>query len=275
MTRAHTSTIHRVSKSSRCGFRAFTLIELLVVIAIVALLIAILLPSLSAARSLSRRTACQTNLRQLAITWQSYFDDYDGKFLKGLNQNVNYGGRQGLGEIAFGSDPNNPIRKPLNPYLQLEEITTVGADVFECPSDDGSTLAQPSHFLHYGTSYPMNIFVVGPNQVSINPFDPCGQTLFAANQRLQMNQGVSSGLGDTSRLILMGDWGWSNWLRPFDTIAINWHDRTCASNLAFFDGHVEIQTLRKGLYTTEEYVWLPFDDLARDCVSCQVVQDCP
>ncbi len=275
MIRAKLLPINYASQPSRCGFRAFTLIELLVVIAIIALLIAILLPSLRAARSLSRRTACQTNLRQLAITWQSYFDDYDGKFLKGVNQNVNYGGRQGLGEVAFGADPNNPVRKPLNCYLQLEDITTVGADVFQCPSDDGSTQAQPSHFLHYGTSYLMNIFVVGPNQVSINPFDPCGQTLFAASQQLRVSHGVSSGLGDTSRLILMGDWGWSNWMRAFDNVAIDWHDRSCSSNLAFFDGHVEFQTLTKGLYTTEDYVWLPFDDLARDCVSCQLEQDCP
>jgi len=275
MSCAQTSQIHSASQRARSSTHAFTLIELLIVIAIIALLIAILLPSLSAARSLSRRTACQSNLRQLAVTWQSYFDDHDGKFLKGTNQNINYGGRQGLGEIRFGADPDNPVRKPLNRYLQLEEITTAAAEVFQCPSDDGSTLAQPSHFLHYGTSYLTNIFVIGPNQVSINPFDPCGQWLFEASQRLKMNHGVSSGLGDTSRLILMGDWGWSNWLRPFDNVAIDWHDRSCSSNLAFFDGHIEFQTLRKGLYTTEEYVWLPFDDLARNCVSSQVEQDCP
>ena len=95
------------------------------------LLIAILLPSHSAARSLSRRTACQSNLRQLAITWHSYFNDYDGKFIKGLNQNANYGGRQGLGEVAFGAIGQGNrlemtvIGAPVNVSAKLEKHNKV------------------------------------------------------------------------------------------------------------------------------------------------------
>lgn len=58
----------------------FTLIELLVVIAIIALLIAVLLPALSRAREISRRTVCGTNLRQIGMAFQQYTEDFDGWF---------------------------------------------------------------------------------------------------------------------------------------------------------------------------------------------------
>ena len=60
------------------NIRAFTLIELLVVVSIIALLIAILLPALSKAREISRRTVCSTNVRQLATSFITYATDARG-----------------------------------------------------------------------------------------------------------------------------------------------------------------------------------------------------
>jgi prepilin-type N-terminal cleavage/methylation domain-containing protein len=54
---------------------AFTLIELLVVVAIIALLISILLPSLSRARELSKRTICAANLRGIGQACKVYSND--------------------------------------------------------------------------------------------------------------------------------------------------------------------------------------------------------
>lgn len=61
-----------VTDVPRCGF---TLIELLVVVAIIAVLIAILLPSLSKAREMTRRSMCASGMRQIAMMVTVYIEE--------------------------------------------------------------------------------------------------------------------------------------------------------------------------------------------------------
>jgi len=57
--------------------RGFTLIELLVVIAIIAILAAILFPVFARAREKARQASCQSNLKQLSLSFQMYAQDFD------------------------------------------------------------------------------------------------------------------------------------------------------------------------------------------------------
>lgn len=68
--------------------KAFTLIELLVVIAIIAVLMAILFPALNRAREQGKRIVCLNNIKQLALAWNLYADDYNDKI---VNANTHAG----------------------------------------------------------------------------------------------------------------------------------------------------------------------------------------
>jgi prepilin-type N-terminal cleavage/methylation domain-containing protein/prepilin-type processing-associated H-X9-DG protein len=99
--------------SNRASHRAFTLIELLVVIAIIALLAAILFPVFARARENARKTNCQNNLKQIALGWAQYSQDFD---------EMNVAWRIG----GAGTDSTNwPGR--IQPYLKSVQI-------YVCPS---------------------------------------------------------------------------------------------------------------------------------------------
>ncbi len=92
----------------------FTLIELLVVIAIIAILTSMLFPVFGQARAKARQTACQSNLRQIAMAFIQYTNDYDGQFPPVVPNTTALGG-------CWTSR--------LMPYVKSEKI-------FACPSDD-------------------------------------------------------------------------------------------------------------------------------------------
>ncbi len=71
------------SRPPALGARAragFTLVELLVVIGIIAILVALLMPAMSRAREMSRRTKCAANLHNLGAACQAFANSHGGLF---------------------------------------------------------------------------------------------------------------------------------------------------------------------------------------------------
>ena len=61
----------------------FTLVELLVVIAIIALLMSVLMPALARVRNQAKDVLCQSNLKQWALIFSMYTEDFEGYFCEG------------------------------------------------------------------------------------------------------------------------------------------------------------------------------------------------
>jgi prepilin-type N-terminal cleavage/methylation domain-containing protein len=134
----------------------FTLIELLVVIAIIAVLAAILFPVFGRAREQARRTACQSNMRQLGTAFMLYVQDYDETLPNSTD------GPPGAGKLGAwlyfsrfpANDPATPpaafeaVRGGLYPYYK-------NAQVIVCPSDPQARQT--------GNSYAANACVFNPS----------------------------------------------------------------------------------------------------------------
>ena len=107
----------------RTGRQAFTLIELLVVISIIALLAAILFPVFGRARENARRSSCQSNLKQLALGFTQYTQDYDERFpMWNSRSPANWP------ENGWSTNGALNISAPIYPY-------TKSVQILQCPSE--------------------------------------------------------------------------------------------------------------------------------------------
>jgi prepilin-type N-terminal cleavage/methylation domain-containing protein/prepilin-type processing-associated H-X9-DG protein len=100
--------------------RGFTLIELLIVIAIIAILAAILFPVFARARENARRASCQSNLKQIGLSFMQYSQDYDERYPAAESTNANV--------VPYGWD------KKLEPYVG-QKVGGPASGIFLCPSD--------------------------------------------------------------------------------------------------------------------------------------------
>jgi prepilin-type N-terminal cleavage/methylation domain-containing protein/prepilin-type processing-associated H-X9-DG protein len=241
--------------------RGFTLVELLVVVGIVAVLISLLLPALGRARENARRTACASNLRQLATAFVMYFGDNRQRY-------------PAAGWVTVRPDDwiYWHAERDLRESAIARYLSGPGPELFRCPSDDvhtrrtifGSPVFPPQP---YPYSYIFNARLSDPQMNTARGggtrYVPRASVVLLLIEADEVT--VGSGrwdagvtyMGTESRQDLLGarhdprpkkNFNWS--YPPFGPER---PDRDMRGNAAFVDGHVD--------YVTRAYTWD-----ARHCV---------
>lgn len=200
----------------------FTLIELLVVIAIIAILAAILFPVFARAREKARQSSCQSNLKQIGLSFGMYVQDYDNRYPCCDAPQTTYAWNDPVSAYRFNW--NGWIGNALRPYIKNEQI-------FVCPSRANGTqwLWLNGGRVSYGYNY------------------------LATYNRAESD--VANAYAGVAGIIMMydSDWSWCNCTPVSSTCGIETRDiaafkagnptQTCwhngMGNYLFADGHVK------------------------------------
>lgn len=135
--RAHRMNRTRIRPQARC-VKAFTLIELLVVIAIIAIVASMLMPSLAKAKDRSKRVACLSNLKNQALAFAMYADDFQGIYPTAAQKERNFqalyviSSNQGVTLMSYGLNGGR-MRTTAADFAQ-DIKTAVVPTVWRCPS---------------------------------------------------------------------------------------------------------------------------------------------
>ena len=133
-----------MKKTATSRHSAFTLVEILVVLAIIGILAAILFPAFARAQESARQTNCASNLQQIGIAVQQYFQDtrrYPDSLLDLLPTGADY-------DSTTSTDAPGPAATPPNPALTIVKGTGYlkgGVDALLCPNDEPSDRPKSSY----------------------------------------------------------------------------------------------------------------------------------
>lgn len=123
-------------RKRRPGHQGFTLIELLVVVAIIAILVSLLMPSLSRAKELTRKTICRGNLHAIGRGWLLYFETYDHRTPQQYNPLP--GVLDSISQYCFliwaGQSTTTGAPDFVNAGMLIKEQMAGNESVYVCPS---------------------------------------------------------------------------------------------------------------------------------------------
>ena len=116
--------------SKRRGEKGFTLIELLVVIAIIGILATIVLVSLNTARKKARDVRRVSDLRQMALALEMYYDTAGGYVADGTDDDNDWDSLAAqLAPTYIGSIPTDPTNTGSYTYKYYPDGTTVNGAI--------------------------------------------------------------------------------------------------------------------------------------------------
>jgi prepilin-type N-terminal cleavage/methylation domain-containing protein/prepilin-type processing-associated H-X9-DG protein len=232
---------------------AFTLVELLVVIGIIAVLISILLPTLARARESAYRTQCMSNLRQLSMAFNIYFNQNQLRFPRVAPLQAGFRKHRDEDWIYWQKNSGLDIRQ--SAILRLLRSNAGGGDVesiCRCPSDmtwNNRPLAKDADGSSFQYSYTMNNRMNFQLELSFMPRDAAGNPLPYATKITQVRRPAEKILLFEEDEVLLDD-GAANMGSNANLLAIR-HDRQRIypdgkninrdrrGNVMFCDGHVD------------------------------------
>ena len=227
--------------------RAFTLVELLSTAGVISVLIAMLLPTLASARAQAQRTACLSNMRQLAVAFTMYLNDNGGRFPRPAQHLV-----PRPEDWIYHQPDRDPecgtiaryVSRPFDPRL------------YRCPSDDiASHPSLPSILLgapptRYDYSYTVNEYIC---RLWPNPTLRINQVRNPSEKILLIDESATT--------IADGCWAWQPSQGAGKNVLSNRHDRRSENpkradagrgNVAFADGHAQFLS-RQDSYQRRHY----------------------
>jgi prepilin-type N-terminal cleavage/methylation domain-containing protein/prepilin-type processing-associated H-X9-DG protein len=152
---------------------AFSLVELLVVIAVISVVAGLLLPVVARSRKSAHHAKCVSNLRQLGLAADMYWDEHEGATFRFRGVATNNGDVFWFGWLAAGAEGERAFdysEGPLYPYLENWNVTLCPTFNYYAPN---LKLKAKSPTCGYG----VNLYLTAPHLDNINAMRRPSETI--------------------------------------------------------------------------------------------------